>query len=69
MQVADPALEMHAFLVTRWTGEPANIEPEEHDGLRWFRPRELTSLNLAHPENRSSILSMLEALAAGQSVS
>lgn len=34
--IDDPALEPHAFLVTRWSGEIANCAPEEHDGLGWF---------------------------------
>ena len=38
MSFGDPTLDMHAFLVTRWDGEPANTAPEEHDDLRWFRP-------------------------------
>ena len=56
MTVDDPALDMHAFLVTRWEGEPVNAAPEEHDGLRWFRPSELASLTLAHPAGLPSIL-------------
>lgn len=29
MTVSAPALAMHAFLVTRWEGEPVNAAPEE----------------------------------------
>jgi hypothetical protein len=39
---------MHAFLVTRWDGEPVNAAPEEHDDLGWFRPGDLAGLTLAH---------------------
>ena len=34
MTVSDPTLDIHAFLVTRWEGEPVNAAPEEHDDLR-----------------------------------
>ncbi len=47
MTVSDPTLAMHAFLVTRWEGEPVNAAPDEHDDLRWFRPRDLADLELA----------------------
>ena len=38
MTVSDPTLDMHAFLLTRWDGEPVNAAPDEHDDLRWFGP-------------------------------
>ena len=47
--IDDPALEPHAFLVTRWSGEIANCAPEEHDGLGWFNAAELADLVLADP--------------------
>ena len=49
LSVDDPALEMHAFVVYDWTGTPTNDAPDEHDDLRWFRPHELSDLDLAHP--------------------
>ena len=60
MTVSDPTLEMHAFLVTRWEGEPVNAAPEEHDDLRWFRPRDRAHLKMAHPASLSSILRALQ---------
>lgn len=60
MVVADTSLDMHAFLVTRWTGEPVNAAPEEHDDLRWFGPTELAQLELAHPETLPNILSAIQ---------
>ncbi|MEU4390763.1 NUDIX domain-containing protein [Kribbella sp. NPDC023855] len=57
MTITDPALDVHAFLVTRWDGEPVNLAPEEHDELRWFRPGELAGLKLAHPAGLPSLLS------------
>lgn len=49
LSVPDPSLTMHAFVVTRWDGEPANTAPEEHDRLAWFGPDEISGLHLAHP--------------------
>ena len=60
MTVSDPALDMHAFLVTRWDGEPVNAAPEEHDDLRWFRPSDLAGLKMANPAGLSSILSAVQ---------
>ncbi|MDQ2850741.1 MAG: NUDIX domain-containing protein [Actinomycetota bacterium] len=59
MVVADTNLDMHAFLVRRWTAEPVNAAPEEHDDLRWFSPSELAQLKLAHPETMPNILSAI----------
>jgi 8-oxo-dGTP diphosphatase len=56
MTISNPTLDMHAFLVTRWEGEPVNAAPEEHDDLRWFRPSDLADLKTAHPASLSSIL-------------
>ena len=57
MPIADADLDLHAFLVTRWDGEPVNAAPEEHDDLRWFHTSELAGVTLAHPASLSSILS------------
>lgn len=59
MPVADPTLDLHTFLVTRWEGEPVNAAPDEHDDLRWFRPGDLADLTLAHPAGLSSLLSAI----------
>ena len=56
----DFTLELHAYLVTRWDGEPVNAAPEEHDDLRWFWPTELAGLELADPAALSSILSAVQ---------
>jgi 8-oxo-dGTP pyrophosphatase MutT (NUDIX family) len=60
MTVSDPTLDMHAFLITRWEGEPVNAAPEEHDDLRWFRPNELAELKIADPVGLPSILSAVQ---------
>ncbi len=61
LTVSDPTLDVHAFLVTGWDGEPVNTEPDEHDDLRWFRPSELADLELAHPTALSDILGAVHA--------
>lgn len=63
MTVSDPTLDMHAFLVTRWDGEPVNAAPEEHANLRWFRPSDLADLKMAHPASLSNIQSALQVAA------
>lgn len=60
MSFDDPTLQMHAFLVTRWDGEPANLAPDEHDDLRWFTPDELPDLTMADPGAVPSIVSAIE---------
>ena len=60
MTLDDPTLDVHAFLVTRWDGEPVNSAPEEHDDLRWFRPTDLAGLKLADPAALPSILSAVQ---------
>lgn len=49
IELADPNLEPHAFLVTDWLGTPVNAAPEEHDALDWFSLSELPELTLADP--------------------
>lgn len=61
MTISDPTLDMHAFLVTRWEGEPENAAPEEHDDLRWFLPCDLAHVKLAHPGSLSCIASAMHA--------
>ena len=60
MTVSDPTLDVHAFLITRWDGEPVNAAPEEHDDLRWFRPSELADLKMAHPESLPNLLTAID---------
>ncbi|MBI1350026.1 MAG: NUDIX domain-containing protein [Actinomycetales bacterium] len=46
---SNSVLDLHAFVVTSWEGEPRNAAPEEHDDLRWFRPTDLGTLTMADP--------------------
>lgn len=61
--VSDPGLDVHAFVVTRWEGEPVNAAPEEHDDLRWFDLVELAGLRLAHPGSGQSIVDAVRSRA------
>ncbi len=49
LEVADPNLEPHGFVVTGWQGEPTNLAPDEHDALAWYPADALSTLHLAHP--------------------
>jgi 8-oxo-dGTP pyrophosphatase MutT (NUDIX family) len=56
MTISDPSIDMSAYLVTSWEGEPVNRAPDEHDELRWFRPDEIAGLRLADPASLRDIL-------------
>ncbi|WP_018155836.1 NUDIX domain-containing protein [Demetria terragena] len=60
LENSDPALDLHAFVVTDWSGEPTNQEPDEHDDLRWFRREELDALVLADPNYLRSLHALLD---------
>ena len=49
VDLTDPALVPHAFLVTGWAGRPVNAAPDEHDALGWFTARDFPGLRLADP--------------------
>jgi 8-oxo-dGTP diphosphatase len=42
-------LIVHLYLVTAWTGSPANRQPEEHTTIGWFSLSEAIRLPLADP--------------------
>ncbi len=44
--------EYHLYHVTRWTGTPRNLAPEEHDEVRWAPLEEALRLELALPAYR-----------------
>jgi 8-oxo-dGTP pyrophosphatase MutT (NUDIX family) len=45
---ADP-VTLHLYLVTAWTGTPANRQPEEHSEIGWLSLDQAARLPLAHP--------------------
>lgn len=42
-------LSLSIWVIDRWTGEPTNQAPDEHDDTRWISVAELPDLALAHP--------------------
>lgn len=38
---------MDVWVVDRWDGEPANVDPTEHDALAWLNHHEMAALRLA----------------------
>ena len=44
------AYRYHVYLVTEWSGQLANRQPEEHVALEWFTISEAATLDLAHPD-------------------
>jgi 8-oxo-dGTP pyrophosphatase MutT (NUDIX family) len=61
MAFTDPGIDMHAFVVEHWRGEPVNAAPEEHDQLRWFGPTELSRLKLADPASLPDIVRVIRS--------
>jgi 8-oxo-dGTP pyrophosphatase MutT (NUDIX family) len=49
LRVEDGELLLTVHVVRAWAGEPRNVEPEEHDDLRWVSADEVCALRLAHP--------------------
>lgn len=66
LTLADPAVEMHAFVVTTWSGEPVNAAPDEHDEIRWFGVEELGGLVLPDPAALPDLVAILRS-ASGRS--
>lgn len=42
-------VELRIYAVRTWEGAVGNCRPDEHDEIGWFGPRDLASLELAHP--------------------
>lgn len=48
-QVKGEDFRMDVWVIDEWVGEPANLDPGEHDGLAWQNHEEMTVLKLADP--------------------
>lgn len=59
-----PALDLASWVVTAWDGEPANLAPEEHDDLRWWRA---TDLDRAGPPGPWDVHSLRRFVGLGAS--
>lgn len=49
----------HAYVASRWSGQPVNAAPDEHDELGWFTGDQLDGLHLAHPKYASWLPSLM----------
>lgn len=61
MLSSDPTVEVHAFVVTGWSGAVSNVATDEHDDLRWFEAHELTPLTLADQAILPVVLKVLRS--------
>ncbi|WP_375423657.1 NUDIX hydrolase [uncultured Friedmanniella sp.] len=61
LDLSDPVLVPHAFLVTAWAGQPTNAAPDEHDDLGWFPAEALPGLRLSHPAYHRWLPTLLAA--------
>lgn len=59
LPTSNPGLDLQAFLVRSWEGEPTNQAPDEHDDLRWFTAEEIRQLTIADPASLEAIVSLL----------
>jgi 8-oxo-dGTP diphosphatase len=48
-RLEDDELALSLWVVRAWDGEPRNLQPHEHDELRWVTTADLPGLRLAHP--------------------
>ncbi|WP_448610228.1 NUDIX domain-containing protein [Geodermatophilus sp. URMC 60] len=48
-RLEDAEVCLSLWVVRAWDGEPRNLQPHEHDELRWVPAAELDLLRLAHP--------------------
>jgi 8-oxo-dGTP pyrophosphatase MutT (NUDIX family) len=49
LRIDDGQLHLALWVVRAWDGEPRNLQPHEHDELRWVAAPEVHRLRLAHP--------------------
>ncbi|GMA33286.1 NUDIX domain-containing protein [Litorihabitans aurantiacus] len=54
-------MDLRMWVVRSWSGQPANLAPDEHDDLRWVGPGQWQGLDLAHP----SVAELLRAVLHG----
>lgn len=46
-QVGGEDFRMDVWIVDRWDGEPANVDPDEQDALAWLNDSEMAGLRIA----------------------
>jgi len=47
LKIVLPNIELRVYIVSTWTGEPANTAPHEHDAIGWYNASEIDSLCLS----------------------
>jgi 8-oxo-dGTP pyrophosphatase MutT (NUDIX family) len=55
----EESVRFSAWIVGEWEGTPANVAPEEHDEIRWFRPEELPPL--IHEPVRTAVVEAMRS--------
>ncbi|WP_041832298.1 NUDIX domain-containing protein [Actinoplanes sp. N902-109] len=58
----EESVRFSAWLVGEWEGTPANVAPDEHDEIRWFRPAEVPPL--IHEPVRTALLEAMRGARA-----
>jgi hypothetical protein len=51
-------LIIHIWAIDDWTGTPSNVEPDEHDEIRWVSSAEVADLDVAHWTTRAMVLAL-----------
>jgi 8-oxo-dGTP diphosphatase len=52
----------HLFLVTNWSGDPYNRQPDEHESIAWFTLEDVTGLTLAYAGYPALFRAALESM-------
>jgi 8-oxo-dGTP diphosphatase len=56
-----PIVDLSVWLVTNWVGDVKNNSPREHLELRWFTPKDLLKIDIAHIEYVDLLTNILAA--------
>jgi mutator protein MutT len=57
--LAEDAWRLRVWVIREWTGEPRNVQPDEHDDLAWFDRTGALALEFADPEYRELLADAL----------
>jgi len=58
-RLTGPDFDARVFRVERWSGEPENRAPEEHDEIAWFAEEQIEVLDLADPDLAGFVIAAL----------
>ncbi len=62
MSCSGTELSLTVLAVRAWEGEPRNLQPEEHDELRWVTAGEARGPAPAHPSHADLVARVTGAL-------